>query len=209
MNMHSPSIEMLPLAALRPYSGNARTHSKRQVTQIVDSIRRFGFTNPVLISDDGEIIAGHGRVMAAKQLGMVTVPVVRLSHLSAEERRAYVLADNKLALNAGWDTEILAIELQALIDLDFDVSLTGFSLAEIDFSLDQAREASPSAVGDVADRIVEPSSGPAVTRMSDLWLLGRHRPLCGRRQCRRAWVGQAPGIRLRHRFRLHGLAAYA
>jgi ParB-like chromosome segregation protein Spo0J len=166
MNMHSPSIEMLSVTELRPYSGNARTHSKRQVGQIVDSIRRFGFTNPVLISDDCEIIAGHGRVMAAKQLGLTTVPVVRLSHLSAEERRAYVLADNKLALNAGWDTEILAIELQALIDLDFDVTLTGFSLAEIDFTLDQAREASPSAGDDAADRIVEPSSGPAVTRMS-------------------------------------------
>jgi DNA modification methylase len=179
MNMHSPSIEMLPLAALRPYSGNARTHSKRQVTQIVDSIRRFGFTNPVLISDDGEIIAGHGRVLAARQLGMATVPIVRLSHLSAEERRAYVLADNKLALNAGWDTEILAIELQALIDFDFDVSLTGFSLAEIDFTLDQAREASPLAGDDAADRVVEPSSGPQVTRMGDLWFLGRHRLLCG------------------------------
>jgi DNA modification methylase len=179
MNMHIPAIEMLPVAALRPYSGNARTHSKRQIGQIVDSIKRFGFTNPVLISDDGEIVAGHGRVMAAKELGMASVPTVKLSHLSAEERRAYVLADNKLALNAGWDTEILAIELQALIDLDFDVTLTGFSLAEIDFTLDQAREAAPSDGDDAADRIVEPSSGPAVTRLGDLWLLGRHRLLCG------------------------------
>ena len=179
MNIHSSAIEMLPLAALRPYSGNARTHSKRQVNQIVDSIRRFGFTNPVLISDDGEILAGHGRVMAAKELGMATVPIVRLSHLSAEERRAYVLADNKLALNAGWDTEILAIELQALIDLDFDVSLTGFSVAEIDFTLDHAREASPTASDAAADQVPEPSSGPPVTRMGDVWILGRHRLLCG------------------------------
>src|ERR1044072_7416300 len=134
MNMHSPSIEMLPITTLRLYSGNARTHSRKQVSQIADSIRRFGFTNPVLISDEGEIVAGHGRVMAAKELGINEVPAIRLSHLSPEERRAYVLADNKLALNAGWDTEVLAIELQALIDLDFDVTLTGFSIAEIDFT---------------------------------------------------------------------------
>jgi len=104
-----------------------------------------GFTNPVLISDDGEIIAGHGRVMAAAQLGLGEVPTLKLSHLSAGERRAYVLADNKLALNAGWDTEILAIELQALIDLDFDGSVTGFSLADADLALDQARESAPDA----------------------------------------------------------------
>lgn len=172
MNMHFPSIEMLPLAALRPYSGNARTHSRKQVSQIADSIRRFGFTNPVLISDDGEIIAGHGRVMAAKDLGINEVPAVRLSHLSPEERRAYVLADNKLAINAGWDTEVLAIELQALIDLDFDVSLTGFSLAEIDFTLDHARDASPTSGDEAADRIPLQSDGPAVTRSGDLWHSG-------------------------------------
>lgn len=178
MSLSTPQIEVLPLASLRPYPGNARRHSKKQVRQIADSIRRFGFTNPVLISDEGEIIAGHGRVMAAKELGIATVPTVRLSHLSAEERRAYVLADNKLALNAGWDTEILAIELQALVDLDFDVTLTGFSLAEVDFSLDQAREASTTAPDSPADRIPEPPH-TAVSRPGDLWLLGRHRLLCG------------------------------
>jgi len=173
-----PTIEMTPLAGLRPYAGNARTHSRKQVRQIADSIRRFGFTNPVLIGEDGEIIAGHGRVMAAKELGMAAVPTVKLAHLSAEERRAYVLADNKLALNAGWDTEILAIELQALIDIDFDLSLTGFSLAEIDLTLDQAREASPDAGEGEEDRIPDlPHS--AVTQTGDLWQLGRHRLLCG------------------------------
>ena len=101
---------------------------------------RFGFTNPV---PDDEIIAGHGRVMAAKELGLATVPTLKLSHLSAAKRRAYVLADNKLALNAGWDNEILAIELQALINIDFDPSLTGFSLAEIDLAVDQAGESAP------------------------------------------------------------------
>jgi DNA modification methylase len=178
MNAHQPSIEMLPVAGLRPYSGNARTHSRKQVRQIADSIQRFGFTNPVLVSDTGEIIAGHGRVMAAKELGMPAVPTLRLSHLSAEERRAYVLADNKLALNAGWDVEILAIELQALVDLDFDVTLTGFSLAEIDLTLDHARDASVTASDPAADAIPEPPINP-VTRAGDLWMLGRHRLLCG------------------------------
>src|SRR6266849_10183092 len=127
---------------LRPYAGNARTHSKKQIRQIADSIQKFGFTNPVLIGDDDEIIAGHGRIEAAKLLGLQSVPAVRLSHLDAAQRRAYVLADNKLALNAGWDREMLAIELQALIDLDFDVEITGFSLAEIDLVLDEAGESS-------------------------------------------------------------------
>ena len=138
------------ISVLRPYSRNARTHSKKQVKQIAASIERFGFTNPVLMSDDGEIIAGHGRVEAAKLLGMKAVPTLALSHLSEAERRAYVLADNKLALNAGWDKEILAIELQALVDLEFDVELTGFSLAEVDFVLDEAGDADPDG-RDAAD----------------------------------------------------------
>lgn len=178
MNGLSPKIEMLSIGSLRPYPQNARRHSKKQVRQIANSINRFGFTNPVLISDEDEIIAGHGRVMAAKELGLLKVPAVRLSHLSPEERRAYVLADNKLALNAGWDTEILAIELQALIDLDFDVTSTGFSLAEIDLTLDQARDASTTSPEGPSDRVFEPPARP-VSRPGDLWLLGRHRLLCG------------------------------
>jgi ParB-like chromosome segregation protein Spo0J len=178
MNLDTPKIEMMSVAALKPYPGNARQHSKKQVRQIADSIRRFGFTNPVLVSDRDEIIAGHGRLMAARELGLATVPTVKLSHLTPEERRAYVIADNKLALNAVWDTEILAIELQALIDLEFDVTLTGFSLAEVDITLDQARDASATAPDSPADRIpLRPST--AVSRQGDLWLLGRHRLLCG------------------------------
>ncbi len=178
MDTATSQIEMRPVAGLRPYPGNARQHSKKQVRQIADSITRFGFTNPILISDDGEIVAGHGRVMAAKALGLDAVPTLRLSHLSAEERRAYVLADNKLALNAGWDSEILAIELQALIDLDFDVTLTGFSLAEVDLTLDQAREASTEGTTGPEDFIPEPPE-TAVSHLGDLWHLGRHRLLCG------------------------------
>ena len=117
----SLQIVEIALGLLKPYPRNARTHSKKQVKQLARSIERFGFVNPVLVSDDGEIIAGHGRVEAAKLLGRRTVPTLALSHLSAAELRAYVIADNKLALNAGWDKEILAIELQALVDLDFEV----------------------------------------------------------------------------------------
>jgi hypothetical protein len=101
--LNLPAAIEIPVGKLRPYAGNPRTHSKKQVRQIADSIRQFGFTNPVLIGEDGEIIAGHGRVEAAKLLGMATVPILRLAHLDAVQRRAYVLADNKLALNAGWD----------------------------------------------------------------------------------------------------------
>src|SRR5687768_17660468 len=110
MAMQNMEVEVLPIAGLRPYPGNARTHSKKQIKQIATSIERFGFTNPVLISDDNEIIAGHGRVEAAKLLRIESVPTVRLSHLSDSERRACVIADNKLAQNAGWDREVLAIE---------------------------------------------------------------------------------------------------
>lgn len=166
------------IASLHPYARNARTHSKRQVRQIASSIERFGFTNPVLISDSGEIVAGHGRVEAAKLLKWKSVPTIALSHLSATERRAYVLADNKLALNAGWDKEILAVELQALVDLDFDVELTGFSLAEVDFVIEEAGDADPDG-SDAPEDAVELASGIPVSRKGDLWQLGRHRLLCG------------------------------
>jgi DNA modification methylase len=173
-------VETVSVSKLRPYAKNARTHSKTQIWQIAESIKTFGFTNPVLISDDDEIIAGHGRVAAAKVLGMENIPTVRLSHLNAAQRRAYIIADNKLALNAGWDREVLAIELQALVDLDFGVEITGFSLAEIDLVLAEARESSPDPEHD-ADDEVPPLLDPvlATTRPGDLWVLGRHRLLCG------------------------------
>jgi DNA modification methylase len=181
MRKFSPAIEHVSVRSLRPYPRNARRHSKAQIKQIAASIERFGFTNPVLIAEDGEIVAGHGRVAAAKLLGIETVPALRLSHLTEAERRAYVLADNKLALNAGWDREMLAIELQGLIDLDFEVELSGFSLAEVDIVLDEARE---SAI-DGADASIEDAippyrhDGPAVTKPGDLWTVGRHRLICG------------------------------
>ena len=126
-------LETIAIAALRPWSRNARTHSRKQVRQIADSIRQFGFTSPVLIDAENAILAGHGRVAAAKLLGMAEVPCVRIETMSADEKRAYVIADNKLALNAGWDEELLAEELKSLlaIDLDFDIGVTGFSIPEV------------------------------------------------------------------------------
>ena len=140
-------IEFTLVNDLRPYPNNARTHSKKQVRQIANSIAKFGFCNPVLIDDAKQIIAGHGRVEAAKLLGIDAVPTCRLSHLSEADKRAYILADNKLAEKAGWDKELLAIELQGLIDLDVEIELTGFEMPEIDLILEDAREQSGHQAG--------------------------------------------------------------
>jgi DNA modification methylase len=171
-------IECTLVRELRPHPNNARTHSKKQIRQIARSIEKFGFCNPVLVDDAKQIIAGHGRVEAAKLLGIDAVPTCQLSHLSEADKRAYVLADNKLAEKAGWDRDLLAIELQGLIELDVDIELTGFEMTEIDVILEEAREASgdPSGPEDTAP---QPSAGPAVSQTGDLWLLGRHRLLCG------------------------------
>ena len=181
MQQFNPAIEHISVQSLKSYPRNARRHSKGQIKQIAASIERFGFNNPVLIADDGEIVAGHGRVSAAKLLGIETVPAVRLSHLSEAERRAYVIADNKLALNAGWDREMLAIELQGLVDLDFEIELTGFSLAEVDIVLDEARESAPDGADASVEDTIPPyrHEGPAVTQPGDLWKLGRHKLICG------------------------------
>ena len=131
-------IENRPIEALKPFDRNARTHSKKQINQIAAWICEFGFTNPVLIDDANVIIAGHGRVAAAKVLGLDKVPTIPIGHLSEAQKRAYVIADNKLALNAGWDPEILAIEFQHLTDLtpEFDLEITGFETAEIEIPVD-------------------------------------------------------------------------
>lgn len=172
------NIEYMRVDELRPYAGNARTHSRKQLRQIAKSIERFGFCNPVLIDDSKQIVAGHGRVEAAKTIGIADVPTVRLSHLSEADKRAYILADNKLAEKAGWDREILAIELQALIDLNVEIELTGFETAEIDILLDEAREAGGAPSGP-EDAVPPCAAGAAVSRLGDLWLLGQHRLLCG------------------------------
>ncbi|MEL6504918.1 MAG: DNA methyltransferase [Pseudomonadota bacterium] len=177
--MQQLNVELRPIADLVPYDRNARTHSKEQIAQIARSIERFGFTNPVLVDDEGGIITGHGRVAAAKQLEWTEVPTLPLSHLSEDEKRAYILADNKLAENAGWNEELLAIELQGLIDLDFDLDLIGFSTTEVDIVLDGPMEKGPTAADDRLDAVPDLVDGWPVTQRGDLWHLGRHRLLCG------------------------------
>ena len=152
-------------------------HSQKQIRQIAKSIERFGFCNPVLTDDNNQIVAGHGRVAAAKLLGLEAVPVVRLSHLSESEKRAYILADNKLAERAGWDRDLLAIELQGLTDLNFEIDLTGFEAADVDFILDDAPEVSGTRIRR-EDEVPAYGKGAAVSRVHDLWALGDHRLLC-------------------------------
>ena len=169
-------IEQWPTAKLLPYARNARTHSDDQVAQIAASIAEFGFTNPILAGSDGVIVAGHGRLAAAQKLGLAVVPVVVLDHLSATQRRALVIADNRIAENAGWDDAMLRIEIASLQDDDFDVSLTGFdadALAEL-MAGDE-----PDGEGETDDDAVPELSETPISRPGDVWSLGGHRLLCG------------------------------
>jgi DNA modification methylase len=167
-------IEQIGIATLIPFAKNSRTHSDAQVAQIAASIREFGFTNPVLIDEINGIIAGHGRVMAARKLKLEEVPCIRLAHLSDAQKRAYVIADNKLALNAGWDEAMLKLELADLKGLDFNLDLTGFSSDEIDALLaDKGTEGLTDP-----DETPEPPVEP-VTRLGDVWVCGQHRVMCG------------------------------
>lgn len=168
------SVEHWPLQRLIPYARNARTHDDGQVSQIAGSIAEFGFVNPILVGDDNVIIAGHGRLMAAQQLGLETVPVIVLRHLTEAQRRALVIADNKIAENAGWNEELLKLELGDLQDLGFDLDVIGFSDEELDELLgleDESGQTDDDAVPEVEE---EP-----VSKAGDLWLLGEHRLLCG------------------------------
>ena len=177
--MKTLSIEYQAVSALKPRATNPRTHSKKQITQIANAIQRFGFTNPALVDDSNGIIAGHGRIEAAKILGLDLVPTVRLAAMSEAEIRAYVIADNRLAENAGWDRGLLGLELQYLteLDIDFDVTLTGFELPEIDLLIGElSLEANED---DAADALVEVSAGPAISRPGDIWQIGNHRMICG------------------------------
>jgi DNA modification methylase len=168
------SITYQPVTALKPRVGNARTHSKHQIRQIAASIREFGFTNPILV-DRNNIIAGHGRVEAARMLRIAEVPTIGLDTLTPDQIRAYVIADNRLAEKAGWDESILAIELQHLLTLDdFDLTITGFDVPEIDLIL-QGVDEKP----DNADENIEAVGGLPATQPGDLWQLGSHRILCG------------------------------
>jgi len=173
LKVNVTEIEKIETGSLIPYAKNSRTHSPQQVAQIAASIREFGFTNPVLVADDLTIIAGHGRVLAAQSLGLDCVPCLRLSHLDEHQRRAYVLADNRLALNAGWDDELLALELGALRDDGFDLDLLGFEDAELRALL-EVQTIEEEGAADEAEESV-----PVVSVEGDMWLLGSSRVICG------------------------------
>jgi hypothetical protein len=166
------TIEYVGTSSLTPYARNSRTHLPEQVKQIAASIREFGFTNPVLIDDEGTIIAGHGRVLAAQHLQLAEVPCIRLGYLTETQRRAYVIADNKLALNAGWDEELLKLELEDLHLENFDLGKIGFDAKE----LSEAMGLDDKEI--VEDEVPEPPADP-ITKPGDMWILGDHRLLCG------------------------------
>ncbi|WP_259400471.1 site-specific DNA-methyltransferase [Roseovarius sp. SCSIO 43702] len=169
------AIEYRALDSLVPYARNARTHSEAQIAEIAGSIREFGFTNPVLISEDDTLIAGHGRVLAARLLGMETVPSIVLTGLTESQRRALVLADNRIALNAGWDESLLALEISDLKEAGYDLGIMGFEDGELDRLLLGAEDEEGSTAPSV---IPEPPRNP-VSQLGDLWVLGEHRLLCG------------------------------
>ena len=169
-----PAIEMLPIEELFPYVNNSRTHSDEQVAQVAASIKEFGFTNPVLVDKDNMIIAGHGRMKAAMRLGLTEVPCIRLDHLNDFQKKAYIIADNKLALNAGWDNELLRLELGQLNDDGFDLSLTGFDDDELSKLLIPEQIDGLTDEDDVPDVPEDP-----VTVEGDVWILGNHRLMCG------------------------------
>jgi DNA modification methylase len=168
------SIEYILVDKLVPYARNSRTHSDAQVAQIAASIKEFGFTNPVLIDGEGGIIAGHGRVLAARRLGLDEVPCIRLSHLTEAQKRAYVISDNKLALNAGWDEQMLALEFSELQGMDFDLDLTGFTADEIEALTPIKIQEGLTDEDAVPEVPVQP-----VTVLGDVWILGKHRLMCG------------------------------
>jgi len=168
-------IEQRPVAGLIPYVNNSRKHSDEQVAQIAASIKEFGWTNPILVDGANGIIAGHGRLMAARKLGMEAVPVIELAHLSEPQRKALIIADNKLAMNAEWDNDLLMLELGELLEGGFDLDLLGFGKDELDALLSPT-EATEGLTDE--DAVPEPPAVP-VTVLGDVWLLGRHRVMCG------------------------------
>ena len=169
-------VTLMPLGALKTAARNARTHSAKQLRQIADSIVAFGFVNPILVDEHDQMLAGHGRLAAARLIGMTEVPVLRITHLGTAEKRAYALADNRLAELAGWDEALLAIELQELaaLDTEFDVTVTGFDCADIDLRI---QSLTPDDTDD--DCVAPLDSGPPACALGDLWILGPHRLVCG------------------------------
>jgi hypothetical protein len=169
-------IDRWPIDRLRPYERNPRTHSEAQVDQIAASMVEFGWTNPILIDENAGILAGHGRLLAARKLGLAEVPVIRFEHLSEAQKRAYILADNQIALQTGWDDALLAEELAWLRDERFDLDLIGFDASELERLL--ALADGEAASDEAEDEVPEPPEDP-VSKLGDLWVLGNHRLLCG------------------------------
>lgn len=172
---HRLRVERKDIADLKPYPRNARIHSNRQIKQLVRSIIRFGFVSPVLIDNENQVIAGHARIEAARVAGIRHVPTLTIEGLTEAERRAYILADNRLAESADWDRTILAVELKELLELDFEIELTGFETPEIDLLLGELEQDSASQ----EDTVPEVASGSAISQPGDIWCLGGHRLLCG------------------------------
>src|SRR5574344_785091 len=165
-----------PNDKLIPYARKSRTHNDEQIAQIVASIKEFGFTNPILIGEDDVIIAGHGRLLAAQRMGLKEVPVIRLLGLTPSQRRALVIADNKIAMNAGWDEEMLSLEMGELKAEDFDIDLLGFNPDELNALEHFGEDAGKNDTEE--DTVPEPPAEP-ITKKGDVWVLGRHRLLCG------------------------------
>jgi DNA modification methylase len=170
------AVQIWPIDRLLPYARNARTHSDEQVAQVAASIQEFGWTNPILVGSDGVIIAGHARLAAARKLGVAEVPVIVLDHLTETQRRALILADNKLALNAGWDEDMLRVELASLKEDDFNLDLVGFTSEELD---DLLRDPEEAREGLTDEDAVPEAQETAITVPGDVWLLGEHRLVCG------------------------------
>lgn len=175
--MPDPTIELVSINTLKPNARNARTHSRAQIRGIARSIDRFGFLAPILADETRTILAGHGRYEAAKRLGLKELPVRFVDHLSDAEKRAYMLADNRIAEAAGWDRDLLAVELGELVELDFEVELTGFSVPEIDLIIEEAAAKTNDAPAEPEERLEVPAV--PVSRPGDLWQLGPHRLFCG------------------------------
>ncbi len=183
------TVETRKVEALIPYARNPRTHSDAQIAQLAASIVEFGWTNPILVDGDNGVIAGHGRLLAARKLGMTEVPVIELAHLSSAQKRALVIADNRLALDAGWDEAMLVLELAELADIGFELDLTGFSANEIERLLDAVETTASASASDTdeseddaensdEDNNSKPRADP-VSRVGDVWMIGKHRLICG------------------------------
>ena len=195
------SIAYAPLDQLKPDPKNARQHSAKHIRQIADSIEAFGFNVPILVDADLNVIAGHGRLLACRRLGWTEVPTIRLEHLSETQRRAFMIADNRLTEIASWDDRLLAEQLQALssVELDFDIETIGFDMGEIDLRIESLNPKETSA----AEPAIPEVSGPAISHVGDLWLIGRHRLLCGDAREEAAHAKLRPARRrLRHRYKL-------